>query len=141
MNTLFRALVLLGLSSPAIALEANAEIQVQPLLKTSTSWDGTPLHYPSGQAEITALKILIAPKAETGWHQHPVASFGMVVKGELEVELRNGKRQRFKAGDLLAEVINTPHNGHNVGTEPLELLVFYAGAKGQPLTEKLPAKP
>lgn len=141
MKTLFSALLLLGWSSASMALEANADIQVQSLLKTSTSWDGSPLHYPSGQAEITALKILIAPKAATGWHQHPVASFGMVVKGDLEVELVNGKRQRFKTGDLLAEVINTPHNGHNVGTEPLELLVFYAGAKDKPLTEKLPAKP
>ena len=35
--------------------------------------------------------------------------------------------EKLKAGDTLAEVINTPHNGKNIGKVPLKIAVFYAG--------------
>ncbi len=38
------------------------------VLKTSQSWDGALLNYPQGQAEITGVRIEIAPGGETGWH-------------------------------------------------------------------------
>jgi quercetin dioxygenase-like cupin family protein len=135
---LLLSLALLSLPCCLSALEANSQIQVQPLLKTTTSWDGQKLHYPSGQAEITGLKITIAEGAETGWHLHPVPSFGMITKGTLEIRLKDGRTKRIQAGDTLAEVVDTAHNGRNVGTGPVELLVFYAGVEGKALTEKLP---
>jgi len=49
----------------------------------------------------------------------------------LEVRLKNGKKNVVKVGDALAEVVNTAHSGKNIGTEPLQLLIFYAGALGQ----------
>jgi hypothetical protein len=42
--------------------------------------------------------------------------------------------KRLEAGDALAEVVNTTHNGRNVGDVPVRLVVFYAGAAGQGLT-------
>ncbi len=36
--------------------------------------------------------------------------------------------------ETLSEVVNVPHNGRNLGTVPVKILVFYAGAVGQPLT-------
>jgi len=36
----------------------------------------------------------------------------------------------------LAEVINTLHNGRNLGSTPVKLVVFYAGVVGQKLTVK-----
>ena len=83
------------------------------------------------------LLIEIAPGGETGWHLHPVPSFGMVLEGELEVSLKDGQRKRLKAGDALAEVVNTAHNGRNIGNAPVKLVVFYAGSKGQPLSQKV----
>ena len=47
----------------------------------------------------------------------------------------------MKTGDALAEVVNTAHNGRNVGTEAVKLVVFYAGSKDQPLSQKMPADP
>jgi hypothetical protein len=38
----------------------------------------------------------------------------------------------------LAEVINTWHNGRNMGPDPVKLVVFYAGVAGQPLTRREP---
>ncbi|WP_233280286.1 cupin domain-containing protein [Rheinheimera mangrovi] len=52
-------------------------------------------------------------------------------QGQLEIRLRNGKKNVVRAGDALAEVVNTAHSGKNIGTEPVLLLIFYAGAVGQ----------
>jgi quercetin dioxygenase-like cupin family protein len=126
-------------ASTASALENNGAVTVTPLMKTSTSWDGKPLVYPAGQAEVSALIVEIAPGGETGWHQHPVPSFGVVLEGTLEVRLEDGRTRRIERGEALAEVVSTLHNGRNVGDAPLKLLVFYAGSSGTPLTIKAEA--
>jgi quercetin dioxygenase-like cupin family protein len=120
----------------ARSLEQSAAVRASTVLKTDSSWDGQPLEYPDAKAEITGLVVEIAPGGETGWHLHPVPSFGMVLEGELEVQLKNGAVKRLKAGEALAEVVNTLHNGRNVGTVPVKLVVFYAGSPGQTLTVK-----
>ena len=126
----------------ANAIEPSATVKVTPLLKTKQSWNGAPIKYPEGQAEISALMIEIAPGGETNWHEHPVPSFGMLLEGTLEISLPDGKKKLMKAGEALAEVIATPHNGRNVGTTPVKLIVFYAGAVDKQLTVPRPdAKP
>lgn len=139
----FAVLLLCLIAIPAAAFESGTTLKVTPLLKTTTSWDGKPIVYPGGQAEVSALVIDIAPGGETGWHQHPVPSFGMVLEGTLEVELKDGQVKRIEAGQALAEVVGTLHNGRNVDKKPLKLLVIYAGSAGTPLTlkENAPATP
>ena len=78
--------------------------------------------------------VEIAPGGETGWHLHPVPSFGMLLEGELEVTLKDGTTKRIQTGEALAEVVDTWHNGRNVGLVPVKILVFYAGSVGQPLS-------
>ncbi len=136
-----RVLVCFAFTSAAWALEAKSGVTATPLLKTQTSWDGQPLAYPAGKAEITGLKVEIAPGAETGWHTHPVPSFGVVLEGELEITLKDGRIQKLKAGEAIAEVVNTLHNGRNSGKTPTKLLVFYAGAQGMAITHKADAHP
>lgn len=132
-------LVVLGFSGGAVALDPTATVRVTPLLKTTTSWNGQPLAYPAGPAEITALQVEVAPGGETGWHQHSVPSFGFVLEGTLEVTLQDGQVKRLNPGDALAEVVNTTHNGRNIGTVPVKIVVFYAGTPGQSLTIKAPS--
>jgi quercetin dioxygenase-like cupin family protein len=123
----------------AQALESSQSIKVTQLLKTTQSWNGAPIEYPQGQAELTALMVEIAPGGETNWHEHPVPSFGFLIEGTLEISLRDGKKKLMKAGEALAEVIATAHNGRNVGKTPLKLIVFYAGAVDkQPLSTPSP---
>jgi quercetin dioxygenase-like cupin family protein len=122
----------------AHAIEPSASVRVTPLLKTTQTWNGAPINYPEGQAEISALMIEIAPGGETNWHEHPVPSFGMLLEGTLEISLPDGKKKLMKAGEALAEVIATAHNGRNVGTTPAKLIVFYAGAVGKQLTVPRP---
>ena len=126
----------LWLSSAAWALDASAQVTAATVMKAETSWDGKPLVYPSGTPEVSGLVIDIAPGGQTGWHLHPVPSFAYVLQGELEVERQDGAVKHLKPGDAFAEVVNTPHNGRNVGTVPVKLVVFYAGAVGQKLTIK-----
>jgi len=123
-------------AQPAFALEQSAAVKVNKLMQTTSSWNGAALAYPSGQAEITALLIEIAPGGETGWHLHPVASFGYILEGELDVSLKDGSVKHLVAGQALAEVVNTLHNGRNAGKVPVKLVVFYAGATGSTLTVK-----
>lgn len=120
----------------AHALEPSAAVKVTTVLKTPSSWDGQPIAYPAGTAEITGMLIEIAPGGESGWHLHPVSSFGYILEGELEVHLKNGTVKHLKAGDAVAEVVNTLHNGRNVGDVPVKMIVFYTGAVGQALTVK-----
>jgi quercetin dioxygenase-like cupin family protein len=106
------------------------------MLQTTQSWSGKPLKYPQGQAEVTVLKIEIAPGGQTGWHLHGVPSFAVITQGRLDVRLKDGRIHHVKAGDAMAEVVDTLHNGRNVGKLPVKLIVFYAGAKGCILTKK-----
>jgi len=123
-------------AQPAFALDQSAAVKVNKLMQTTSSWNGAALAYPGGQAEITALMIEIAPGGETGWHLHPVASFGYILEGELDVHLKDGAVKHLAAGQALAEVVNTLHNGRNVGKGPVKLVVFYAGATSSTLTVK-----
>jgi quercetin dioxygenase-like cupin family protein len=132
--------IMLVFISEAYSLEESASIKATTILKTETSWDGQPIEYPSGKAEITGILVEIAPGGETGWHLHSAPSFGMILEGELEVELKTGAVKHLKPGEALAEVVNTLHNGRNVGSVPVKLVVFYAGAVGQKLSTKETAR-
>jgi quercetin dioxygenase-like cupin family protein len=119
---------------PASALENSAAVKVTPLLKTSTSWDGKPIAYPPGQAEVTALIVEIAAGEQTGWHEHPVPSFAYVLEGTLEVTRGTGETRLLRPGDTLAEVVDSLHNGRAMDGKAVKLFVLYTGAAGQALT-------
>ena len=125
----------------SLALYANKDVSVIPLLKTSTSWDGTALAYPTGTAELSALIVEVAPGGQTGWHLHTVPSVAVMLEGEIEVALKDGRTRHFKKGEAIAEVVNTLHNGTNRGTVPAKMAVFYVGTAGAGVTEVEPTGP
>ena len=141
-------LVLLGLfllyAAFALLPEASAgenrqpAVQSETLLRTGSSWDGEPYKsYPSGQPELSILKITLAPHTELEWHSHPIPNAAYIVSGELTLERKkDGKKQRFVAGQALSETVDTVHRGV-AGDEPVVLIVFYAGNSGTPLTQQL----
>lgn len=125
--------------STLIACSANAskpEIEKEVLLRSKTSWDGTPyVTYPEGQPELTIIKLKIPPNTVLPWHTHPMPNAAYVVSGELTVETKeSGKKMHLKAGQTLPEMVNIVHRG-NTGDSPVELIVFYAGSEGIPLSE------
>jgi len=128
MTYLIPAIVLFLLThTTALSSEFNDRIQSQQNLSTTKTWDGAPIHYPSGTAKVTGAMHTIPPGVETGWHLHPVPCFALVLEGELVVELKDGRTKKLKAGDTLAEVIGTLHNGKNTGKVPLKIAIFYIG--------------
>lgn len=130
----------LALCQGALAVEASAGVKVTQIMKTTQSWDGKPLAYPAGQAEVTGQIVEFAPGAETAWHEHPVPSFALILEGTLEVTIADGAKKVLQAGDPVAETVNTLHMGRNVGKPPVRLVVFYTGAAGQALTVKKPVQ-
>jgi quercetin dioxygenase-like cupin family protein len=128
--------LILSLTGNARAQELNTVI-VDVLTKTSTSWDGTALpNYAKGKPEITILRIKIPPKVQLPLHEHPVINAGVLLKGKLTVVTKDKKTLHLKAGDPIVEVVDKWHYGKNEGNEIAEIIVFYAGVKGSPITIK-----
>jgi quercetin dioxygenase-like cupin family protein len=124
------------LSGNVWAKDVNA-VKVDVLAKTSSSWDRSPLpDYPRGKPEITILRIEIPPGVQLPLHKHPVINAGVLLKGELTVATEDNKVLHLKAGDSIVEVVNKWHYGKNEGRKPAELIMFYAGTPGVPITIK-----
>jgi len=118
------------------AKESNTT-EVEVLTKAITSWDGKELpNYAQGKPEISILKITIPAGTELPLHKHPVINAGVLLSGELTVVTEDDERLHLKAGDTIVEVVNKWHYGKNEGNEPAEIIVFYAGIQGKPLSIK-----
>jgi quercetin dioxygenase-like cupin family protein len=120
---------------PTRLYAGDPQVKVEQLLQTTQSWDGNSFpKYPTGQPKVTVLRITIPPNTALPWHHHPVISVGYVLSGHLTLEKKNtGERTILHAGEALAETVQTTHRGFTTN-EPVELIVFYAGQVGLPLT-------
>ena len=127
---------ILSLTSNVWAQEVNT-VKVDVLAKTSASWDGKSLpNYAKGKPEITILRIKIPQGVQLPLHKHPVINAGVLLKGELTVVTKDQETLHLKAGDSIVEVVDKWHYGINEGNEPAEIIVFYAGVQGIPITIK-----
>ncbi len=59
------------------------------------------------------------------------------MEGTLKVLMGDGAAIIFEKGQAILEVRNTAHNGINIGKDTVRLIVFYTGAVGEPLSEKV----
>ncbi len=126
----------LWLAGNGWALDANL-VEVEELAKASSSWNGKALpDYAKGQPEITILRIKVPPGVQLPMHKHTVINAGVMLNGELTVITQNGETLHLKAGDSIVEVVDTWHYGRNDGKDAAEIVVFYAGISGSPLTVK-----
>ena len=120
---------------PSVLGAREPQIEVQQILQTSQSWDGQHYQsYPTGQPQLTVLRIKVPPNTALHWHHDPVISVGYVVSGHLTIEKRDtGERTIVQAGQAVGETVQTTHRGFTTD-EPVELVVFYAGQVGLPIT-------
>ncbi len=124
-------------ASQAANQAANQSVSSVQLVQSERSWDGAMLPaYPQGQPQVTILRITIPAGARLPLHLHPVINAGVLTRGQLTVTMVDGKELHLAAGDPIVEVVNTPHQGFNPGSEPAEIIVFYAGQAGAPLAVK-----
>ena len=119
----------------ASAVATEPEVQVEQVLQTTGSWDGSRYTgYPSGQPQVTVLKITIPPHTALHWHRHPMISAAYVLSGRLTVEKRDtGERKVVNAGEALAETVQSTHRGFTTD-EAVELIAFYAGRVDLPVS-------
>jgi quercetin dioxygenase-like cupin family protein len=118
------------------AAQEPQAVQSTVLLKTNSSWDGTPYTaYPAGQPELTVLNIKIPANTALKWHQHPMPNAAYVVSGNLTVQAReSGQSITLAPGDVLPEIVDKVHRGVT-GDSAVELVVFYAGTPEMPLSQ------
>ncbi|MDM7945295.1 MAG: cupin domain-containing protein [Oceanibaculum nanhaiense] len=130
--------LLAPIALPSVALAADDHgpaATVETLVKTTKSWDGATLPaYAKGQPEITILHITVKAGQKLAVHRHPYINAGVLLKGELTVRTEDGKSLILRAGDPIVETVQTWHHGENSGDGPAEIVVFYAGIEGQPIT-------
>ncbi|NTV60681.1 MAG: cupin domain-containing protein [Chlorobiaceae bacterium] len=130
---LFYASVLLSMQCGVLHAEQYSNVEVRKILVSTKTSDGRPIQYlKTSSPEVTALEVTFPPGGSTGWHQHPVPVYAYVLDGSLTVNMENGQSFVFNRGDAIFEVMNTLHNGTNLGSVPVRLVVFYTGAVGVP---------
>ena len=109
---------------------------VTRVAETASSWDGAPLPaYPAGRPQVTILRATIPPHATLPRHTHAVVNAGVILRGELTVVSDNGTERTFRAGEGIVELVGTVHYGENRGDGETEMVMFYAGTEGVPLSE------
>jgi quercetin dioxygenase-like cupin family protein len=141
-GTLFLAGCLTAVSSIVVAQEAPVTVataQRETLLQTTQSWNGKRYtHYPTGQPQLTTLKVTIAPHTSLPWHSHPFPNAVYVLSGTLTLHDRaSGKTVVVHQGQSVGESVDDVHRGE-AGDDPAVLLITYAGTPGVPTS--VPAK-
>jgi len=114
---------------PAYSAEKNV------LLKTTSTWDNAKYKkLKIKKPEVSVLKIIININEELPMHKHDLVNIAYVKKGTLTVITDDNKEITLHEGEVLPELVGKYHYGKNTGNEPVELIVFYIGEKGTPLS-------
>jgi quercetin dioxygenase-like cupin family protein len=109
------------------------------VITATTSWNGTAYtRYPTGQPQLTTIRLTLAPHTVLPWHTHPFPNSVYVLSGTLTLRDRDdGKTLVVHQGQAVGESVDVVHRGES-GNEPTVLLVTYAGTPGVPTST--PAK-
>ena len=127
------AVVLFGAILWTATMSYSAEKEV--LLKTTSTWDNAQYKkLKIKNPEATVLKIVIGVNEELPMHKHDLVNIAYVKKGTLTVITDDNKEITLHEGEVLPELVGKYHYGKNTGKEPIELIVFYLGQKGTPLS-------
>ncbi|MFI0848395.1 cupin domain-containing protein [Mesorhizobium sp. IMUNJ 23232] len=122
-------LVLFGTAAfalPALALDpAPQPVVVTPLASTNVTAAGQPIVLPEKDARVIVSQFEIAPGASLPVHKHPHPRYAYVQAGNLRVtNVETGQSTDYKPGDFIVEMIGLWHQGANVGTDTVRLLVI-----------------
>jgi len=118
------------------------QITAVEVMRSGEAWNGEVIEsYPVGQPELTVMRLSLPAHTSLPWHTHPMPNAAFLLSGTLIVEDKtSGEQRTFHAGEALNETVNSAHRGFT-REAPAELVITYAGVKGQELTEPLPGEP
>ena len=124
-------LVAQSISAAALDSTPAAKVVVTPLASVTETASGQPIVLPQKNVQVLVSSFEIPPGAKLPVHMHPSARYAYVLEGQLEVtNVDTGKSTSYKKGDFIVEMIGTWHQGANVGSEPVKLLVIDQVEKG-----------
>jgi quercetin dioxygenase-like cupin family protein len=131
-----KALVLaaaMALAASALhAEEAARPVVVKPVLTTDVTADGQPITLPARDAQLIVSTYEIAPGTTLPEHKHPFSRYAYVLAGTLRVtNTETGKSDVYNPGDFITEIVGQWHQGTNIGTDTVKLLVIDQVEKGQ----------
>lgn len=116
-------------AAPSLAAAYGANT-VTPIFTGNTTIIGQPVEYATGTTMLTNAIVTIQPGNETGWHSHAVPLFVYVLSGTVTVDYGSKGIHSVAAGTSFFEAMDWPHNAHNYGTEPVQILAVYLGVEG-----------
>ena len=133
MKKVISVLLILVFVQTTVSALAEQDVTVTAVMKGTTTIGGQKIVFPkTDKAEMASVLIEIQPGKESGRHMHPVPTYVHILEGTLTVEFEDGSRRTFEAGKGFLEVVNTWHNGKNLGEVPVKFLVVFAGEEGKP---------
>ena len=125
-------------SDPA---SATKELQIKPIVQTSTGLSGKPFAYPQGEPELRLLRVEFPVGGQVPLHTHPAPLSAYVVQGQIR-HTRGDQVNRFGPGEAFVESNQGgPHRVDNVGDEPAVVFVAVASEKDLPTTNFVEPQP
>ena len=105
------------------------------LLQTTSTWDKKGYEKVCiNNPEVTVLSIKIGVGEALEMHKHDLVNVAYVKSGTLTVTTDKNEQIKVPEGHALPEIMGAYHYGKNESDVPVELIVFYIGEKGTPLS-------
>jgi quercetin dioxygenase-like cupin family protein len=134
MNKKLKSILILFVAILCVT-NSSYSAQKEVLLKTTSTWDNAEYKkLKIKKPEVSVLRIIINVGEELPMHRHDLVNIAYVKKGTLTVITDDNKEITLHEGECLPELVGKYHYGKNTGKEPVELVVFYIGEKGTPLS-------
>ena len=113
---------------------AAKELQIRPILQTTTGLSGKAFAYPEGEAELRLLRVEFPVGGSVPLHTHPAPLIAYVSQGQIR-HTRGDQVNTFGPGQAFVESDQGgPHTVENIGEEPAVVFVAVASKQDLPTT-------
>ena len=120
---------------------AAKELQIRPILQTTTGLSGKSFAYPEGEAELRLLRVEFPVGGSVPLHTHPAPLIAYVSQGQIR-HTRGDQVNTFGPGQAFVESNQGgPHTVENIGEEPAVVFVAVASRQGLPTTNLVSPAP
>ena len=120
---------------------AAKELQIRPILQTTTGLSGKSFAYPDGEAELRLLRVEFPIGGSVPLHTHPAPLIAYVSQGQIR-HTRGDQVNTFGPGQAFVESDQGgPHTVENIGEEPAVVFVAVASRQGLPTTNLVSPAP
>ena len=120
---------------------ASSELQIKPILQTTTGLSGKSFAYPDGDAELRLLRVEFPEGGSVPLHTHPAPLIAYVAQGQIR-HTRGAEVNTFGPGEAFVESDQGgPHSVENIGDGPAVVFVAVASKQGLPTTNFVSSEP